>query len=147
MILTKQLRSFKYCTLKLRTQEQEIEDTKGVIRIRIQKKNRQHNGQKKKYKRTNNDLQNIHIILKNLQLGFRLRKKSKQQTTTITFRTHLLQNTSVLLCNSLRWLFRPKLLRTQLDIYVIITITDAIHLLEDYASLRVSPSQQSVFRH
>ena len=27
-------------------------------------KNRQHNGQKKKYKRTNNDLQNIHIKLK-----------------------------------------------------------------------------------
>ena len=38
-------------------------DTKGVIRIRISKKNRQHNGQKKKYKRTNNDLQNIHIKL------------------------------------------------------------------------------------
>ena len=36
-------------------------DTKGVIRICISKKNRQHNGQKKKYKRTNNDLQNIHI--------------------------------------------------------------------------------------
>jgi hypothetical protein len=28
------------------------------------KKNRKHNGQKKKYKRTNNDLQNIHIKLK-----------------------------------------------------------------------------------
>jgi hypothetical protein len=37
---------------------------KGVIRIRISKKNRQHNGQKKKYKRTNNDLQDIHIKLK-----------------------------------------------------------------------------------
>jgi hypothetical protein len=35
-----------------------IEDTKGVIRIRISKNNRQHNGQEKKYKRTNNDLQN-----------------------------------------------------------------------------------------
>jgi len=43
--------------------EEEIEDSKGVIRIRISK-NRQHNGQKKKYKRTNNDLQNIHIKLK-----------------------------------------------------------------------------------
>ena len=41
----------------------EFEDTKGVIRIRISK-NRQHNDQKKKYKRTNNDLQNIHIKLK-----------------------------------------------------------------------------------
>jgi hypothetical protein len=40
-----------------------FEDTKGVIIIRISK-NRQHNGQKKKYKRTNNDLQNIHIKLK-----------------------------------------------------------------------------------
>jgi hypothetical protein len=30
---------------------EEFEDTKGVIRIRTSKKNRQHNGQKKKYKR------------------------------------------------------------------------------------------------
>jgi hypothetical protein len=43
---------------------EEFEDTKGVIRIRISKKNRQHNVQKKKYKRTNNDQQNIHIKLK-----------------------------------------------------------------------------------
>jgi hypothetical protein len=42
----------------------EVEDTKGVIRIRISKKNRQHTGQKTKYKETNNDLQNIHIKLK-----------------------------------------------------------------------------------
>jgi hypothetical protein len=41
---------------------EEFEDTKGAIRIRISKKNRQHNGQK--YKRTNNDLQNINIKLK-----------------------------------------------------------------------------------
>jgi hypothetical protein len=44
--------------------KEEFDDTIGVIRIRISKKNRQHNGQKKKYKRTNNDLQNIHIKLK-----------------------------------------------------------------------------------
>ena len=44
--------------------QEEFEDTKGVIRIRITKKNRQHNGQKKKYKGTNNDLQNIQIKLK-----------------------------------------------------------------------------------
>ena len=37
--------------------EEEFEDTKGVIRIRISKI-RQHNGQK--YKRTNNDLQNTY---------------------------------------------------------------------------------------
>jgi hypothetical protein len=41
--------------------KEELEDTKGVIRIRISKKNRQNSGQKKKYKRTNNNLQNIHI--------------------------------------------------------------------------------------
>jgi hypothetical protein len=42
---------------------EEFEDTEWVIRIRIAKKNRQHNGQKKKDKRTNNVLQNIHIKL------------------------------------------------------------------------------------
>jgi hypothetical protein len=40
--------------------QEEFEDTKGVIRIRISKKNRQHNGQKRSYKGTNNDLQNTH---------------------------------------------------------------------------------------
>jgi hypothetical protein len=43
---------------------EEFEDTKGVIRIRISQKNRQHNDQKKKDKRTNNDQQNMHIELK-----------------------------------------------------------------------------------
>ena len=42
--------------------KEEFEDTKGVIRIRISQEVQ--NGQKKKYKRTNNDLQNIHIKLK-----------------------------------------------------------------------------------
>jgi hypothetical protein len=37
--------------------KEKSEDTKGVIRIR-KSKDRQHNGQKKKDKRTNNDLQN-----------------------------------------------------------------------------------------
>ena len=41
--------------------KKDFEDTKWAIRFRIMKKNRQHNGQKKKYKRTNNDQQNIHI--------------------------------------------------------------------------------------
>ena len=35
-----------------------------VIRILKSKKDRKHNGQKKKYKRTNNNLQNIYIKLK-----------------------------------------------------------------------------------
>ena len=42
----------------------EFEDTKGVIRIRKSIKDREHNGQMRKDKRTNNDLQNIHIKLK-----------------------------------------------------------------------------------
>jgi hypothetical protein len=41
----------------------EFEDTKGVIKIRKWKKKRQHSDQKKKYKKTNNDLQSIHINL------------------------------------------------------------------------------------
>ena len=41
----------------------EFKDSKGVIRNRISKKNRQPNGKKKKYKRINNDLQHIHIKL------------------------------------------------------------------------------------
>ena len=45
-------------------EEFDFEDTKGVIRIRIWKKNRQHNDQKKKYKRKNNDPQNIYMYIK-----------------------------------------------------------------------------------
>jgi len=41
--------------------QEEFEDTKG---IRKSKKNRQDNDQKKKYKKTNNDLLSIHIKLK-----------------------------------------------------------------------------------
>jgi hypothetical protein len=42
---------------------EQFKDTTGVIKIRISK-NRKHNDQRKKYKRKNNDLQNIHITLK-----------------------------------------------------------------------------------
>ena len=48
----------------LKWKEEEFEDSKGAIRIHISKKNRQHNGLKKKHKRTNNDVQNMHIKLK-----------------------------------------------------------------------------------
>jgi hypothetical protein len=41
--------------------KEEFENTKGAIRIRISKKNRQHNGGRGEYKRKNNDLQNMHI--------------------------------------------------------------------------------------
>jgi hypothetical protein len=43
---------------------EELEDIKGEIRILISKKDRQHHGQKKTNKRTNNNLHNIHIKLK-----------------------------------------------------------------------------------
>jgi hypothetical protein len=56
--------------------KEEFEDTKGVITIRKSKKNRQHNREKKKHKRTNNDLQSttqktkdlIFIMVKYLQI-------------------------------------------------------------------------------
>jgi len=44
--------------------QEEFEDTKGAIRIHKSKKDRQHNEQKKKNKRTNSDLQKTHIKLK-----------------------------------------------------------------------------------
>jgi hypothetical protein len=50
--------------LKHEAMQEELEDTKEVIRICKLKKNIQHNGQKKKGKRTKHDLQNIHIKVK-----------------------------------------------------------------------------------
>jgi hypothetical protein len=52
--------------------QEELEDTKGVIRIRISKKNRQRNGQKKKYKRANDDLHNIQVTRTPLNNGCEL---------------------------------------------------------------------------
>ena len=40
--------SLTYKCLRKELKEEEFEDTKGVIRMRISKKNRQHNDQKKK---------------------------------------------------------------------------------------------------
>ena len=47
-------------SVNVKVLQEEFKDTKGVIKIRISK-NRQHNGQNKNHKRTNNDLQNIQI--------------------------------------------------------------------------------------
>ena len=52
-----------HITWKIERLQEELEDTKRVIRIRKSEKNRQNYGQKKKYKRTNNDLQNIRMKL------------------------------------------------------------------------------------
>ena len=47
-----------FCFLWILTNKERFEDTKGVIRSR-KSEDRQYNGQKKKYKRRNNDLHNI----------------------------------------------------------------------------------------
>jgi hypothetical protein len=52
-----------YCLPNLVTMHEEFEDTKRVIRIRKSKKDRQHNSQKKKAKRSNKDIQ-IKVITK-----------------------------------------------------------------------------------
>ena len=54
--------------------KEEFEDTKGLIRIRISKKNRQHNGRQKINKRTNNDLQNIQKQLNTYRYSTRGRR-------------------------------------------------------------------------
>ena len=62
------LNRLKKSTTNTKLRQKEFEDTKGgVVRIRKSKKNRQH--KRTKYKRTNNDLQNIHnIALKYLDI-------------------------------------------------------------------------------
>jgi hypothetical protein len=50
--------------LGIYTRQKSLKIPKVLIRVHKSKKNRQHNGQKKKYKRTNNDLHNIHLKLK-----------------------------------------------------------------------------------
>jgi hypothetical protein len=44
--------------------QEEFEDSKRVNRIHKSKKDRQHNGQKEKYKGANNNLQNLRIKTK-----------------------------------------------------------------------------------
>jgi hypothetical protein len=44
---------------KILVTKEELEHTKGVIRIRNSKKDRKHNGQKERYKGTHNDPQNM----------------------------------------------------------------------------------------
>jgi len=56
----------------------QFEDTKGVIIIHISKKNRQYNDQKKKYKRTNNDLQKTVVIVS--QILFQYTKLIQENT-------------------------------------------------------------------
>ena len=55
-----------------------FEDTKWVIRIRISK-NRQHNGRKKKYKRTYNEIQNVPCTHKSKNRVIRTHLKTNDQ--------------------------------------------------------------------
>ena len=70
-------------------QLEEFEDTKLVIRICKSKKDRQCNGQKKKYKRTNNDQQNITQKTEDQVTGTTL--KTEDQVTGTTLKTELKQ--------------------------------------------------------
>jgi hypothetical protein len=67
--------------------QKEFEDTKGVIRIR-KSKVRQHNGQKKKGKRTNNDLQTEdRVTLTLLTNGGELRYSGRVNSSCSTIGT------------------------------------------------------------
>jgi hypothetical protein len=68
------------------------EDTKEVIIIRKSKKDRQHNGQMKKGKKINNDLQNKHIQLKNNTNPAKTGRVSSSCTTSGTHRINLVTN-------------------------------------------------------
>ena len=61
--------------------DEELDDTKWGIRIRKSKKDRQNGQRKIKTKRTNNDLQNIHIKLKDKQRSTKHTHKTKGQIT------------------------------------------------------------------
>jgi hypothetical protein len=64
LTIQKMLKCIHSCLFFVYIVDKDFEDNKRVIINRILRKNIQHNGQKKKYKRTNNDLQDIHIKLK-----------------------------------------------------------------------------------
>ena len=67
----------------------EFEDTKGVIKIR-NSKDRKHNGQKKKDKRTNNNLQNITHKTKDRVTWTQLKTVGEQMNTFSFYRDTLL---------------------------------------------------------
>ena len=73
--------------------QEEFEDAEGIIRIR-KSKNRQHNGQKKRDKRTNNDLQNTtqktndRVTRTPLKIGGELRCYGRVGRSCSTIGTH-----------------------------------------------------------
>ena len=92
------------CLSNLYTWPFEYEDTKGAIEIRKSKKNRQHNGKRKKDKRTNSDLQNTtqkikdRSPLKNGSLGVgELMLNCIVKTPQIKFVFYFISSNSILL--------------------------------------------------
>jgi hypothetical protein len=80
--------------------KEELEDTNEVIRIRKSKTNRQHNGQKKRDKRTNNDLQKIHktkdrVTRPPLKQGVHTGRSNSSSSTTDTRRVNLVTNSVI----------------------------------------------------
>ena len=72
--------------ISTRLYKRNVEDTKGVIRRRKSKEDRQYNGQRKRDKRTNNDLQNITQKTKDRATGIVLKTRgelrcSERETT------------------------------------------------------------------
>jgi hypothetical protein len=85
-------------------------------RVISKSKDRQHNDQKEKNKRTNNDLQNIHIKLKtsNMNPTQMLRKSSSSCSTSGTYRVNLVTNPVI---NKYIFpIFKNKLCRLRLEI-------------------------------
>ena len=80
--------------------KEELEDTNEVIRIRNSKTNRQHNGQKKRDKRTNNDLQKTHktkdrVTRPPLKQGVHTGRSNISSSTIGTRRVNLVTNSVI----------------------------------------------------
>ena len=100
--------------------EEEFEDIKGVIRIRKWKKNRQHNGQKKKDKETNNDLQTIHLK----------RRSSNHENQRWT---HVLRNSS----SSWSWFSK----------FFFLTMDGCLNVIKHHSILQVQEQQKNKKRY
>jgi hypothetical protein len=75
---------------------EEFEDTKVVMRIRISKKDSLHSGQKKKDKRSNNNLQNIILIMCNyFPFNTMLTRVSQYNTTFYLVYLVTMQNCNI----------------------------------------------------
>jgi hypothetical protein len=73
--------------------KEEFEDTKGAIRIRISKKNRQHNGQKDKQRSTRHTYKTKDRVTRTpLKTGGELRWSGRVSSSCSTSDTHLIRH-------------------------------------------------------